>query len=399
MTPWLVRLWRPLINRTLRKSQRITQVEVQGTEHVRAAVKEGLGTLITPNHSFHYDSYVMIEAAHRCESCFHFLSAWQVFAMSKPFEQKVLQWHGCFSINREGNDLQAFKTSVEILRESPHPLVIFPEGDIYHNNDRVTPFREGAAAIAMSAAKKGPRKIVAIPAALKCFYVQDPQEELLDLMSRLEESLHWRPRKDLSLPVRIYKLAEGMLTLKEIEYHAGPRAGTVPERIAALSNKILSDLEKEHSLKDRGGIIPERVKEARKAIIKASEKEGLTESEQLRLEHQMDDLFFVIQLFSYPGNYVEEKPTLERIAETLDKFEEDVLRADYPGIRGERHAIVRFGEPLEMPTERESKSAVGDWTDLLEGKVQGLLDEINAARPRQAVNLSPTLTAAIPAGN
>ncbi|MBC7854680.1 MAG: 1-acyl-sn-glycerol-3-phosphate acyltransferase [Pirellulaceae bacterium] len=380
MTPWLVRLWRPLINRTLRKSQKITQVEVQGAEHVRAALKDGAGTLITPNHSFHYDSYVMIEAAHRCGSCFHFLSAWQIFAMSRPFEQKVLQWHGCYSINREGNDVQAFKTSVDILRESPHPLVIFPEGDIYHNNDRVTPFREGAAAVAMSAAKKGPRKVVAIPAALKCFYVQDPQEELLELMARLEESLHWRPRKDLSLSARIYKLAEGMLTLKEIEYNAGPRSGTVPERIAALSNKILTDLEREHALRDRGGIIPERVKEARKAIIKASEKEGLSESEQLRLELQMEDLFFVIQLFSYPGNYVQEKPTLERIAETLDKFEEDVLRATYPGIRGERHAVVRFGEPLEVPKERESKNAVSEWTDLLEQKVQGLLDQINAAR-------------------
>ena len=114
MTPWLVRLWRPLINRTLRKGQKITKVDVQGTEHVQGALKDGAGTLITPNHSFHYDSYVMIEAAHRVGSCFHFLSAWQVFAMSKPFEQKVLQWHGCYSINREGNDLQAFKTSVDI---------------------------------------------------------------------------------------------------------------------------------------------------------------------------------------------------------------------------------------------------------------------------------------------
>ncbi len=389
MTPWLVRLWRPLINRTLRKSQKITQIDVQGTEHVRTAVKDGAGILITPNHSFHYDSYVMIEAAHRCGSCFHFLSAWQVFAMSKPFEQKVLQWHGCYSINREGNDLQAFKTSVDILRESPHPLVIFPEGDIYHNNDRVTPFREGAAAIAMSAAKKGPRKIVAIPTALKCFYVRDPQEELLELMSRLEEALHWRPRNDLSLAERIYHVAEGFLTLKEIEYRAGPRQGTLPERIAALSNTILAGLEREHSLRDRGGIIPERVKEARKAIIKASEQEGLSAADKLRLAHQMDDLFFVIQLFSYPGNYVQEKPTLERMAETLDKFEEDVLRADYPGIRGERHAIVRFGEPLEIPTERESKTAISDWTDLLEKKVQRLLDEINAARPSRVISLSP----------
>jgi Acyltransferase len=399
MTPWLVRLWRPLINRSLRKSQKITQVEVQGAEHVRGALQAGAGALITPNHSFHYDAYVMIEAAHRCGSCFHFLSAWQVFAMSKPFEQKVLQWHGCFSINREGTDLQAFKTSVEILRESPHPLVIFPEGDIYHNNDRVTPFREGAAAIAISAARKGPRKIVAIPAAVKCFYVQDPQEELLELMSRLEQSLHWRPRTDLSLPVRIYKVAEGLLTLKEMEYHAGPRSGTVPERIAALSHKILADLEKEHSLRDKGSIIPERVKEVRKVIIQASEKEGLSDSEKLRLEQQMDDLFFVIQLFSYPGDYVEEKPTLERIAETLDKFEEDVLRAVYPGIRGERHAVVRFGEPLELPKERESKSAISDCTDLLEQRVQRLLDEINTAWPSRPIPLVLASKAAAPAGN
>ena len=170
------------------------------------------------------------------------------------------------------------------------------------------------------------------------------------------------------------------MTLKEIEYRAGPRQGTLPERIAALSNTILAGLEKEHCLRDRGGITPERVKEARKAIIKASEQEGLSAADKLRLVHQMDDLFFVIQLFSYPGNYVQKKPTLERMAETLDKFEEDVLRADYPGIRGERHAFVRFGEPLEIPTERESKTAINDWTDLLEQKVQGLLDEINAAR-------------------
>lgn len=380
MTPWLVRLWRPLINRTLQKQQKITQVEVQGVEHVRSALRDNTGTLITPNHSFHYDSYVMIEAAHRVGACFHFLSAWQVFAMSKPLEQKVLQWHGCFSINREGNDLTAFKQAVDILRESPHPLVIFPEGDIYHNNDRVTPFREGAAAIAMSAAKKGPRKVVAIPAALKCFYVQDPSNELVELMSKLEESLHWRARRHLSLPERIYKLAEGMLALKEIEYEGAPRMGSVPERIAALADAVLSRLEKEHGIAHKGGIVPERVKEVRRAVISAGEKEGISQDERTKLQHQMEDLFFVIQLFSYPGNYLTEKPTLERIAETLDKFEEDVLKADYPGIRGERHAVVRFGEPVEIPTQRENRNAVAQWTDMLEDKVQGLLDEINAER-------------------
>src|SRR5690349_22350242 len=214
MTPWLVRLWRPLINSTLKKQQRIVEIDVGGIEHVRRAIDGGMGVMVTPNHSFHYDSYVLIEAAHRVGTPFHFLTAWQVFAMSKWHEQRMLQWHGCFSINREAADLAAFKTAVEILKSKPEPLVIFPEGDIYHNNDRVTPFRDGAAAIAMSAAKKAERPIVCIPCALKCFYLTDPTAELTHVMSRLEESIHWRPRTDLPLAERIYRFSEAALALK-----------------------------------------------------------------------------------------------------------------------------------------------------------------------------------------
>lgn len=378
MRPWLARLWRPLINRTLRNDQRIVELDIRGLEHLEKAIAGGSGVLITPNHSFHYDSYVLIEAAHRAGRPFHFLTAWQVFAMSKWVEQRVLQWHGCFSINRESSDLQAFKTSVDILRESPYPLVIFPEGDIYHNNDRVTPFREGAAAIAMSAARKGPRNIVCIPCGLKCFYLDDPTDELKDLMTRLEESLHWRPRPDLSLPDRIYRFAEGLLALKEFEQLGQMQNSPVPERSERLSEAIVSRLESKHGLARKSSFIPERVKELRRVIIKAGEQDGVAQEMKDQLTIDLDDLFFVIQLFSYPGNYVAEQPTIERIAETLDKFEEDVLRADYPGIRGTRRAVVRFGEPMPVPKDREGKGSVERWTDEVQVRVQSLLDEINA---------------------
>jgi len=380
MTPWLVRLWRPLINRTLRNHTRFSNIEVHGIEHIKKALSDKAGILITPNHSFHYDSYVMIEAGHRVGSPFHFMSAWQVFEMSSPMERWVLQRHGCFSINREGNDLRAFKQGVDLLKESPYPLVIFPEGDIYHSNDRVTPFRDGAAAVAMSAAKKSDRPIVTIPVALKAHYVKDPRPELEQLMTRLEESLHWRARKSESLPDRIYKFAEGVLTLKELEYLGAPFAGTLAERTQNLACSVLRRIEQKNGVSAEGGPIPERVKEMRRAVITASEKEGVTPEQIDALSIDMEDLFFVMQLFSYPGDYLADKPSLERIAETLDKFEEDVLKADYPGIRGERHVTVRFGEPIEVPRERGSRDAIAQWTDQLEGRVQGLLDQINASR-------------------
>jgi 1-acyl-sn-glycerol-3-phosphate acyltransferase len=378
MTPWLVRLWRPLINRDLSRGQKIVELDISGIEHVQQALKDGAGVLITPNHSFHYDSYVLIEASHRVGAPFHFLTAWQVFAMSKWHERLMLQWHGCFSINREAADLAAFKTAVEILKSNNYPLVIFPEGDIYHNNDRVTPFRDGAAAIAMSAARKAERPVVCIPCALKCFYLDDPTPELSELMTRLEEAIHWRPRPELPLNQRLYRFAEGMLALKELEHLGRPKSGPVKERTLQLADSVLSRLESRHQVPNKGGIVPERVKEVRRAVIKAVEQNGHAPDMKEQLAADMDDLFFVVQLFSYPGDYVEERPTIERIAETLDKFEEDVLRATYPSVRGKRRAVLRFGEPIPVPKEREAKARVEQWTDLVETRVQSLLNEINA---------------------
>ncbi len=379
LTPWWVRLFRSYRRRSLRRGQRMLQIDVQNLEPLRRVLKEGAGVLLTPNHSFHYDSYVLFEASDRLGRPFHFLTAWQVFAMSNRFERWSLQRHGCFSIDRESNDMQAFRQSVAILQDSPYPLVIFPEGDIYHTNDRVTPFREGAAAIALAAAKRAKRPVVCVPCALKCWYVTDPTPELNRLMDRLERRLFWRPRPDLPLVERIYRLANGALALKELEYLGRPRGGKLPERSAYLADHLLRGQEGRFGIPNKGGTIPERVKELRRYLIAEMAKPEVTREEWGRYHADMEDLFFVTQLYSYPGDYVIEKPTVERLAETLDKLEEDILRATYPGVRGSRRVVLRFGDPIELPRERQKKDAVAALTRTLQEKVQGLLDGLNQA--------------------
>src|SRR6516225_2264430 len=105
LTPWLVRLWGPLRRRTLLRKLRLVLRAVENVAPVRQAIADGAGVLLTPNHSFHYDSYVMMEAARELGRPVHFMTAWQVFAMSGWFERWILRRHGCFSVNREGNDL------------------------------------------------------------------------------------------------------------------------------------------------------------------------------------------------------------------------------------------------------------------------------------------------------
>ncbi len=347
-------------------------------------VDEGAGILITPNHSFHYDSYVLFEAAHRLKRPFYFMTAWQVFAMSSRVERFWLQRHGCFSIDRENNDLQAIRQAVQILKNSSYPLVIFPEGEIYHTNDRVTPFREGAAAIALSAARKSDRPVVCVPCALKCWYISDPTPELNGLMDQLEERLFWRPRSDLSLPERVYRLAEGLIVLKELELLGKPQEGTIVERRAKLADHVIGQQEQRYGLKPKG-TIPERVTELRRTLIRVSESPSTDLAKREQAHSDMEDLFFVIQLYSYPGNYMSEKLSVERLAETLDKLEEDLLQTDTPSARGARRVVVRFGEPIVLPRERQPREAAVTLTRDLESNVQTLLDDLNKIAKKEQV--------------
>lgn len=379
LRPFWVRLLRRHRLRILKKKQCISQIDVQGLEHLRGALANGAGVLITPNHSFHFDSYVLFEAAARVERPFYFLAAWQVFAMSSRWESWVLQTHGAYSVDREGTDLRAFKTSVEIIKTSPHPLVVFPEGDIYHTNDRLTPFRDGAAAMAISAAKRADRPIVVVPAALKFWYCEDPTPRLLKVIETIERRFNWRPQPTLSLKDRIYRLAAAILALKELEYLGTPQPGGLSIRLRQLAETLLSRMEDQSGIKSKGGIIPERVKEVRRHHIQILQKPELQETERRQLLLDMEDLFFVVQLFSYPGDYADTQHTIERLAEIIDKFEEDVLGLDYPTVKGERRVTLKFGEPIDVRPYVTQSDGAHVLTKELEARVQGLLNELNAS--------------------
>jgi hypothetical protein len=196
-------------------------------------------------------------------------------------------------------------------------------------------------------------------------------------MDRLEQRLLWRPRHGLPLAERVYRLAEGIISLKELEYLGHTRAGGLRERCDYLADMILTRQEKYYGVRPGNDQIPERVKELRRVLIERLEKTGLDPNEAAYAHSNMEDLFLVIQFYSYPGDYVRQKPTIERLAETLDKLEEDVLRTEYPGVRGARRVVVRFGEPILLTPGRHRKDAVPALTNTLQARVQELLDQLN----------------------
>lgn len=381
-----IEFWKPVRLRQQHRVQRLVEVEVRGAEHVREALAQGMGVLITPNHSSHADCYATYAAADAIGTPFFIMVAWQVFQRSSVIRRRALAHHGCFSIDREGTDMQAFRQAVSVLETGEFPLVVFPEGEVYHLNDRITPFREGPAAMALLAARKGGRPVVCIPCGMQYRYIEDPTPDLLRLMDRLERSIHWRPRPDLSLPERIYHFAEGALALKEIEFLGHTSSGLLPRRVAELMDFILDHIEARHDLDCSRQAVPERVKAVRQCLINRLQSMTPDDPGRPAVLSDLDDMFFVVQLFSYPGNYVEERPTTERMAETLDKFEEDVLGVKTATIRGSRRVTVTFGEPIPVSTER-AKDAAAALTRRLEQHVQALLDghPVSGATPAEVL--------------
>ncbi len=375
LNPTMVNWLRPLRKRQQRRVVNIHDIDITGEEIIREQLDKGHGVMIMPNHASHADPYVIYAAADAANTALYVMATWHVFH-GKPWTvQWALRKHGCFSVDREANDIGAFRLATGILQTKREPLVVFPEGEIYHCNDRVTPFREGAAAIAVAAARKSKRPISCVPCAITYRYVDDPTDALLQTMGELEEAIFWRRQTDQPLPKRIYRFAEALLAVKELEYFHETRSGELPDRIRALGDHIMAQVESRHALDGTGKCIPERVKVARKTIMEQLSQESIEDGQKQKLESDLEDLFLVVQSFSYPGDYVVDQPSIERMAETLDKFEEDVLRKPTASIKARRRAKVQFGDPIEVVGDRKAKGQTTTLTSKAEQAVQSMLDQ------------------------
>jgi Acyltransferase len=380
----------------LLREQKVVAIELQGVEHLRPLLDRGDGVLITPNHPDSADPATFFEVSHRLGRPLTYLAGFQLFHGKARF---LLPRIGAFPIDREGTDLRAFKAGVEILTQARYPLVIFPEGEVYHTSDRLTPIREGAVAFASTASKRLAERgktVWIVPTAVKYRFVEtsNPLPELVEVMNRLETRFTWWPRTDLQLVERIYRYAEGLLGLKELEMLGWTRSGAIKQRITSLRDSILNRIEEKRIGKRRADTVPVRIKELRRVCLEALTRPGTSNDEALEIRRDLNDIFVALQLFSYPGDYVRENATLERIAETLLKFEQDIFGTNAAIPRGERRAIVRFGEPIdvgrrlaELGKPRVANPAI---TSELEARIQALLDAIGPGRVLDGEHESPS---------
>jgi len=182
---------------------------------------------------------------------------------------------------------------------------------------------------------------------------------------------------------RIYRLGSALLSIKEEEFLGYAQTGEIIERTHSLQDKLIEPIELAHGESNSDMKMTMRIKSLRAKIRKehTNEASPVSSERETELYDQLDRIFLANQLYSYPGRYLKENPTDDRIAETLFKLDEDVLELEE--YYGPRTAEIIFGTPIAIQSFLEEggfniKSGVAPLTETIREKVQGLLRSMDS---------------------
>ncbi|MEO1237631.1 MAG: lysophospholipid acyltransferase family protein [Planctomycetota bacterium] len=369
---------------------RIDGVEVSGHEQLAEAIRPGDRLLFLPNHSTHSDAAIFLEALSQIGQRCLMMAAYDVFLRGK-IHRFALQRMGAFSVDRDANDSRPMKQALATLERGKFGLIVFPEGNVYLTNDRVTPFMDGAAFIGLRAQaalqdKTPPTgSVLAVPVSIKATHVTNARERIAQRFTPLAKQL------DVETDFRDQPVAAVHATgVAALRRNLKQRGLDVPDTdsltVLALraASDVLDRLEAKLEITPKPGDTPlDRVRAARRVV-----HEVRTDPDRA-VDHAAaatwaDEAMLAFRIASYPLEYVAEKPTLDRVGETVEKLEEDLLTRLPPPF-AERHAYVRFNEPIDLGPYLEGgtklRLAVRKLTADAERSVQSGLDRLNHDNP------------------
>lgn len=259
-------------------------------------------------------------------------------------------------IKRGALDRQGLRSIRELFVSGKFPIAAAPEGATNGHNEIISPLEPGIAQFGFwcweDLQKAGIAAEVAImPLGIKYYFEQAPWESLEELLSKLEvdsglkantttsmglvNGVALTPQQEKTLYQRLYQLAEYLLLLME-EFYSKFYQQTVagkneplPLRLQKLLNAALSVAEQAFGVKPNGNISDRcrRVEQAgwdriyRQDISEldtlSPAAKGLADLVASEAELRLWHMRLVENFVSVTGQYVAEKPSVERFADTI----------------------------------------------------------------------------------
>lgn len=388
-SPFLIRCGRAM-NRAFflpGPNHRIREMLLDGeTEQVSEAQAKGERLMFVINHPTHSDPQVVTELHRRLgvDSCF--MAAYDVFLRS-PVNAWVMQRMGNFSIDREGSDRKAMAAAIDVLKKGERALNIFPEGNVYLTNDRVAPFLDGAAFIALkaqAALDDAPVKIV--PVSMKYTHLTTPREavtqRMLDLGARSEYVF---PTGSTSDPISAVMGMGRHILARYLRAHGHGDAFKIDddslyEVLGGFAGKLMDDLEGALELSAAKVVgLSERIVKIRSRLHQL--RTDRTAAPDPKLDGMAERAMLAMRIHGYLSPYLTEKPTIDRYDETVERIAEDFHSKAMPRT-GPRRVMVRVHQPVEVSefisaAGGNTREAISKITQAMHETIQKGIDQLN----------------------
>ncbi|MCH2210212.1 MAG: 1-acyl-sn-glycerol-3-phosphate acyltransferase [Fuerstiella sp.] len=357
----------------------VTKVELRGEDSLRSLHGAGHSILLAPNHSRMADPVVLLQMARRLKQSLFIMASSHLFH-SNRLMSFTMRRVGAFSVYREGVDRTAVRTAIDILVQGHRPLVIFPEGALSQANDHLNALMDGVGMIARSAQRRirtdsggSDRRVVVLPVGIKYLFQGDVLSTVSPILSDIEERLLWGARHDRPLIERIIRIGSALLSLKEIEYLGRSQSGSIEERQVRLIDGVLHPIERVWQQTSSGSVI-ERVRELRRQIIPEMIDGELGTPELQRRHKQLSDLELAQAISLFPPEYVQSRPTVDRILETVERFAENLTGKEQT--HRPLHVVVQIGEPIDVEPGRPRDAAEDPLNGNIATQLRGILGKL-----------------------
>ena len=370
------------------KGHRVSELVVQGeTEALREERVKGIRHLFVFNHPSHSDPQTVTEVHRRLGIPSSFMAAYDVF-LRNGLNRFLMPRLGHFSIDREGSDRKAMSAAIEILKQGDFALNIFPEGNVYLTNDRVTPFLDGTAFIAAKAQKASPDEEVRIvPVSLKFTNLSDIRPVLIERRNAIAELTGFTIDPDQPTVSNVIELGMHLLGIYLKEHGIDPDSHPTDREgfRAALRNvaeRLITELEEalEITPAENQDYI-DRIRKIRSHIHQIRTDESSAEDRAAVMRQLADKAILAFRILSYLTPYLTEKPNLDRLAETAERLGEDYYSKILP-VPGPKRGIVTIHDSISVAKVLEEaggkmRDAVTSLTPRMEQVIQKGIDAIN----------------------
>ncbi len=368
------------------KRHRIKSISLHDAERVGPLRNDpSARILFIANHSTHSDPQVMGEVQRRLKITSCFMAAYDVFQRGK-LNAWLMQRFGAFSVDRDGSDSKAMKQAVSILKTGRYALTIFPEGNVYFMNDRACPFLDGTSFIALKAQKNlgSDAKVYVVPVSNKFTHRTDQRRAVVGKVSSLAQTIGTEYNPDIDLRSELMRIGTRALRnqLEKLGYSSTPAEDLdFVDLLETLAKPIIENLEARLDVKTRDGdSLIDRIRRIRSHIHQIR-IDSDRDAQHPEATHWAEEAILALRILSYAGDYIQEKPTLDRYAETVEKLVEDHSSVSQTPW-APRHVYSCVNEPIDLTSyleafQKNSRNTMAQLTRDCEASLQSGLDEMN----------------------